>query len=55
MNLIKLIYIFERSCFEKVKMLSKNEMKKLASKYFNNGEIIEISSYEYIYWAEKSN
>ncbi|MDU2681591.1 MAG: class I SAM-dependent methyltransferase [Clostridium sp.] len=51
----KLIYIFERSCFEKVKMLSKNEMKKLASKYFNNGEIIEISSYEYIYWAEKSN
>lgn len=51
----KLIYIFERSCFEKVKMLSKNEMKKLAEKYFNNDEIIEISSYEYIYLGEKSS
>lgn len=48
----KLICFFERSCFEKVKMLSKNEMKKLASRYFNNGEIIEISSYEYIYLGE---
>ncbi len=51
----KLIYIFERCCFEKVKMLSKSEIKKLASKYFNDGEIIDISSYEYIYFGEKSN
>ncbi len=51
----KLIYIFERSCFEKVKMLSKNEMKKLASDYFNNGEIVKTSGYEYIYLGENSN
>lgn len=48
----KLIYFFERSCFEKVKMLSKTEMKTLASKYFNKGKIIETSSYEYIYLGE---
>ncbi|WP_195430271.1 class I SAM-dependent methyltransferase [Clostridium sp. D46t1_190503_E9] len=51
----KLIYFFERICFEKVKMLSKNEIKKLASQYFDNGEIIKISSYEYIYLGENSN
>lgn len=51
----KLIYIFERSCFEKVTMLSKNEMKILADDYFNSGEIIEISNYEYIYLGENSN
>ncbi|WP_195266455.1 class I SAM-dependent methyltransferase [Clostridium sp. 1001275B_160808_H3] len=51
----KLIYIFERSCFEKVKMLSKSEMKKLASQYFSNGEIIKISNHEYIYIGENSN
>lgn len=51
----KLIYIFERSCFEKIKMLSKNEMKTLASDYFNKGEIFKISSYEYIYLGENSN
>lgn len=49
----KLIYIFEKSCFEKVKMLSKNEMKSLASDYFNNWEIVKISSYEYIYLGSK--
>lgn len=48
----KLIYAFERSCFEKVKMLSKNEMKTIASQYFNSGKIIKISSYEYIYVGE---
>lgn len=48
----KLIYTFEKSCFEKVKMLSKDEMKTLASNYFNNGEIVKISSYEYIYLGE---
>ena len=51
----KLIYIFERSFFEKVKMLSKNEMKILASDYFKNGEIVKISSYEYIYLGENLN
>lgn len=50
----KFIYIFERSCFEKVKMLSKNEMKTLAADYFDNGEIVKISSYEYIYLGENS-
>lgn len=48
----KLIYIFERCCFEKVKMLSKDEMKTLAADYFNNGEIVKISSYEYVYLGE---
>lgn len=51
----KLIYIFEKSCFEKVKMLSKSEILTLASDYFNNGEIIKISSYEYIYLGGNSN
>jgi ubiquinone/menaquinone biosynthesis C-methylase UbiE len=51
----KLIYIFEKSCFEKVRMLSKNDMLTLAYDYFNNGEIVKISSYEYIYLGENSN
>lgn len=43
------ISLFERSCFEKITMLSKEDTKSLCDKYFHNGEIIDISSYEFIY------
>ncbi len=49
----KSIFIFETLCFEKIKMLTINEMKKLTYKYFKNGEIIKISNYEYIYIGSK--
>ena len=49
----KVIFIFETLCFEKIKMLSINEMKRITYKYFKNGEIIEISKYEYIYIGSK--
>lgn len=45
----KLIFIFEKSCFEKVKMLSKIEMETLASPYFKKINIVKVSNYEYIY------
>lgn len=45
----KLIFIFEKSCFEKVKMLSKIEMETLASPYFKKMDIVKVSNYEYIY------
>lgn len=49
----KIIFIFERCCFERVKMLSRDEMKFLASGYFNNSKIFDVSGYEYIYLGEK--
>ncbi|MDV4151737.1 class I SAM-dependent methyltransferase [Clostridium sp. AL.422] len=49
----KVIFIFETLCFERIEMLTINEMKRLAYKYFKNGEIIEISKYEYIYIGSK--
>lgn len=45
----KLIFLFEKSCFEKVKMLSKIEMETLALIYFEKIDIVEVSNYEYIY------
>lgn len=53
-NLIgKLIFIFETLCFERVKMLSIDEMEDLTYKYFKKGEILRISKYEYIYLGSK--
>ena len=49
----KFIYFFERICFEKVTMLSKNEMISLGNKYFKNNNIINISTYEYNYLGDK--
>ena len=49
----KVIFIFETLCFERIKMLTINEMKELTYKYFKNGEIVEISKYEYIYIGSK--
>ncbi|WP_288221199.1 class I SAM-dependent methyltransferase [uncultured Clostridium sp.] len=49
----KLIFIFETLCFEKIQMLSIDEIKELTSKYFINSQIIRISKYEYIYLGEK--
>ena len=49
----KVIFIFETLCFERIKMLTINEMKELTYKYFRNGEIIKISKYEYIYIGSK--
>lgn len=49
----KAIFIFETFCFERIKMLTIDEMKMLTYKYFKNGEIIKISKYEYIYIGSK--
>lgn len=49
----KLIFIFETLCFERIKMLSVDEMKELAYRYFKNSEINKISKYEYIYLGSK--
>ena len=45
----KVIFVFETLCFEKISMLTINEMKELTYRYFKTGEIIKISKYEYIY------
>ena len=45
----KVIFAFETLCFEKISMLTINEMKELSYKYFKTGEIIEVSKHEYIY------
>lgn len=45
----KLIFIFERSCFEKVNMVSSMEIDILAKTYFKRLNIEKVSSYEYIY------
>lgn len=49
----KLIFIFETLCFERIKMLSIDEMRKLTCRYFKNNEVIKISKYEYIYLGRK--
>ncbi|MGG7057724.1 class I SAM-dependent methyltransferase [Clostridium nigeriense] len=49
----KLIFIFETLCFERIKMLSIDEMQELIYRYFKNGEISKISNYEYIYLGNK--
>ena len=49
----KVIFIFETLCFEKINMLSIDEMKEITYKYFKYGEIIRISKYEYIYIGSK--
>lgn len=49
----KVIFIFETLCFERIKMISIDEMKDLTYKYFKNGQIRKISEYEYIYLGEK--
>ena len=49
----KVIFIFETLCFERIKMLTINEMKELTYKYFKSGKIIKISKYEYIYIGSK--
>lgn len=49
----KAIFIFETLCFEKIKMLSINEMKEMTYKYFKIGDVMKISKYEYIYIGSK--
>lgn len=49
----KVIAIFERCCFEKIDMVTKDELKNLGKSYFENEIIIESSSYEFIYLAKK--
>ena len=49
----KLNFVFETLCFEKIKMLSIDEMENLTCKYFKSGEILKISKYQYIYKGEK--
>lgn len=47
------IAIFEKLCFEKIKMLTKNELKIMASKYFKDEELIKVTNYEFIYLANR--
>lgn len=49
----RIIFIFETLCFEKIEMLSTDEIRELTYKYFKNSKIINISKYEYIYLGEK--
>lgn len=49
----RLIAIFEICCFEKIKMLSADEMMNITKKYFNTYNISKVSSYEYLYIGEK--
>lgn len=49
----RLICFFEICCFEKIKMLSADEMMNITKKYFNTYNISKVSSYEYLYIGEK--
>ena len=48
----RLIFIFETLCFEKIEMLSIDEIRELTYMYFKNSKLISISNYEYIYLGE---
>ncbi|MGL4991620.1 MAG: class I SAM-dependent methyltransferase [Sarcina sp.] len=45
----RLIALFETLCFEKITMLTKDELRKLMKAYFNEEFLINITSYEFIY------
>ncbi|MGL4453218.1 MAG: class I SAM-dependent methyltransferase [Sarcina sp.] len=48
----KLISIFERVCFEKIEMVTKEELKALGEYYFTEEELISLTAYEFIYLAK---
>ncbi|GAB6169260.1 hypothetical protein JCM1393_17200 [Clostridium carnis] len=48
-----IIFLFERLCFEKTKMISKDNLNKLTLNLFKNSNIVDISPYEFIYICEK--
>ncbi|MGL4742129.1 MAG: class I SAM-dependent methyltransferase [Sarcina sp.] len=51
----KLIAIFEILCFEKITMLTKEELRKLMKTYFKEESLISITSCEFIYVGIKTD
>lgn len=49
----KFIALFEICCFEKIKMVTKSEIKEFGKVYFKDERIISTLAYEFIYLANK--